>query len=114
MAGRRVTSPEVWSGDLDRRISLLRPLFNQWQDEIIGWEKVADVWAGFNSTYGYEIMASLRTIMIVQITVVIRYRNDIDQRWRLKDEQGITYEINGMLNTLNRYSQWQLLCTRVD
>jgi SPP1 family predicted phage head-tail adaptor len=105
-------NPEVYAGDLDRRVTLLSPVYSDYQDEIIDWTPVADVWASMTPNFGQEINEAGRTVAVSQIPVVIRYRADIDARWRL--QMGTRFfEIAAILNPLERRAQLQLTCKEV-
>jgi len=92
----------IESGALDKRVTLLSPVYNDTLDEIIGWTAVTRVWAGISPT-----------VAINMITVVIRYRADVDARWRIQDRTH-TYQIKGINNVLRRDVQLQLLCEDVQ
>lgn len=104
--------PEIDAGALDRRVTLVRPVYNQTEDEITGWEQVADVWAAIDPTVGKEINAADRTIATVLVPIVIRYRPDIDARWRVVD-RAHTYQIHSVVDVARRQVQLQLYCEEV-
>lgn len=105
-------NPEINAGPLDKRVTLLAPVYNEFQDEIVDWNPVANVWASMTPNYGQEINEAGRTVAVVQVPVVIRYRRDIDARWRLRLGSR-TFEIAAILNVLERNSQLQLTCKEV-
>lgn len=107
--------PELDAGKLDRRVTLLKPIYKDdaYQDEIADWEAVAEVWAAVQPTTGLETNSSGRTIETVTTSIQIRYRTDIDARWRIQDRE-ITFRISGMLDVLRRHVQWQLNCVEVE
>jgi len=105
-------NPEAEAGTLDKRVTLLKPIYNAYQDEIIDWESVTDVWASMSPNYGQEINEAGRTVAVVQVPVVIRYRSDIDARWRLKLGARV-FEVNAILNAQERGAQLQLTCKEV-
>src|SRR5262245_29199174 len=110
-----ITTPELDAGKLDRRVTLLKPIYKDdtYQDEISDWEPVTDVWAAVQPTYGQEVNTGGRTLMTVQTFIQIRYRTDIDARWRVQDRD-IVYKINGILDVLRRHVQLQLNCMEVE
>jgi SPP1 family predicted phage head-tail adaptor len=107
-----VNNPEIEAGQLDKRVTLLKPIYNDFEDEIVDWEPVADVWASIAPNWAQEIDEARRTVAIQQLPIVIRYRSDIDARWRIRDE-GRTYEIEGPLDIQRRKAQLQLNCRGV-
>src|SRR4029450_1050516 len=106
-------APEIDAGFLDKRITLLRPIYNQFEDEITDWEGVTDVLAGINPQFGQEMNTAGRTVMTVMVPIVIRYRTDIDARWRVQ-HQTVTYRIQGILDIAKRHIQLQLICDEVQ
>jgi SPP1 family predicted phage head-tail adaptor len=104
--------PTVAAGELDRRVALLRPLYNDPEDEITGWEEVAKVWAGIDPNFAQETNEAGRQVESVLVSVVIRYRRDIDPRWRIQDREHL-YEIKGMQDIARRRVRWQLSCQEV-
>lgn len=105
--------PEIDAGSLARRVTLLRPVYNEFQDEITGWDPVADVWAAVNPNFGQEVSEALRTVATVLVPIVIRYRTDIDARWRIRDREQ-EYEVKGKLDIARRHVQLQLSCEEVQ
>jgi len=104
--------PEIDAGSLDRRVTLLRPLYNAVEDEITGWEPVADIWAAVHPNFGQEINESGRTVASVLVPIVIRYRTDIDARWRIRDREK-EYEVKAKLDIARRHVQLHLSCEEV-
>jgi SPP1 family predicted phage head-tail adaptor len=104
---------ELTAGLLDQRVDLLAPLYNDPDDdEITGWQLVDTVWASVKPNYALEQNESGRTIAVVAGPIVIRYRSDIDHRWRI--QRGThTYEIEGIVNVASRGAQLQLTCKEV-
>jgi SPP1 family predicted phage head-tail adaptor len=105
-------APQIDAGALDKRVTLLQPVYNEFEDEITGYVPVADVWAGINPIYPQEQGEAGRIIATVMVTVTIRYRTDLDDRWRIQDRD-LTYEIKGMLDVMRRHVQLQLNCLEV-
>jgi SPP1 family predicted phage head-tail adaptor len=108
---------EINAGELDRRVTLYRPMYGTYEDEIVGWEPVAEVWAAVNpelATGGArEGTEAARTVASKSIPIVIRYRNDIDARWRIEDGDA-RYEVRGMLDVARRHVQLQLTCEEIQ
>jgi len=105
-------SPDINAGALDRRVTLLRPLYGEFKDEITGWEVVGDVWAAVNPEEAREQNEAGRTIATAGVPVIIRYRADIDARWRIRDRE-TEYEVRGILDIARRHVQLQLICEEV-
>jgi SPP1 family predicted phage head-tail adaptor len=109
-----ITVAELDAGKLDRRVALLRPVYkDEFQDEITDYEEVTKVWAAVQPTYGFEQNTAGRTAESVTTAIVIRYRTDIDARWRVQD-RSMVFRIVGMLDVLRRHVQWQLNCVEVE
>jgi SPP1 family predicted phage head-tail adaptor len=116
-----VRTPELDTGKLDKRVTLLRPVYaNAYQDEILVgedgelvYEPVADVWASVGPNFGQEMgNEGARTVATKMVPVVIRYRSDIDERWRILDREH-TYSIDAILDVQRRRSQLQLACKEI-
>lgn len=101
------------AGDLDKRVTLMRPIYNDIQDEIIDWEPVAEVWALVEPGFSQEINEAGRTVAIGTVTVTMRYRPDIDARWQIVDHEH-TYQIRGMSDVARRRVQLQITCEEVS
>lgn len=99
----------IAAGAMDRRVKLLRPLYNEFQDEIIGWEEVATVWAAVAPMAEREADDAGRVIGRQNVAVVIRYRADIDARWRVRDRDR-EYEVQGLADALRCGVRLNLLC----
>jgi SPP1 family predicted phage head-tail adaptor len=108
----RLIDPTIGSGDLDKRVTLLSPVYNPEGDEIVSWTAVSDVWAGIDPTFAQEINEAGRTVETVMLTIIIRYRPDIDSRWRIQDHEH-TYEIKGLEDIARRRVQLQISCQEV-
>jgi SPP1 family predicted phage head-tail adaptor len=109
----RRTEPGIDAGTLDKRVTLLAPVYNEFEDEIVDWRPVEEVWAGINANYGREQESSGRTIALTDLPLTIRYRSDVDKRWRVQFG-GRLFDINGILNTLERNERLTLLCQEVE
>lgn len=106
-------NPEILAGILDKRVTLLEPVYNEHQDEITGWRLVTDVWASVTPNFGQEQDEASRTVSVNRLAIVIRYRSDIDARWRLRDGRH-TYEIDALFDVQRRGSQLQLHCKEIQ
>lgn len=104
--------PEISAGSLDKRVTLQRPVYNEFQDEIVDWETVTKVWASVQPSYSQEATEASRTVETGIVAIVIRYRTDIDARWRIQD-QGHTYEVTGMQDITRRRVQLSIACKEV-
>ena len=109
-----VRNPELEAGTLDKRVTLLRPVYaNGYQDEIESYEPVADVWASVTPNYGQEIPnEGGRQVATKLLPVIIRYRSDIDARWRIRDGEH-EYGIDSILDVQRRRSQLQIACKEI-
>jgi SPP1 family predicted phage head-tail adaptor len=105
--------PGIEAGVLDKRVTLLQPDYNTELDEITDWTPVATVWAGIMPAAVRETNQAGRTIAITMIGIVIRFRTDIDARWRIQDRDR-TYQIRGIDDVLRRHVQLQLTCEEVQ
>ena len=109
----RQPDPTLAAGDMDRRVTLLRPVTNEYGDEITGWEAVADVWAGIEpGTSGTEVTEADRTVETVPTEITIRYRTDVDARWRVQDRDHL-FEIRGIADISRRRASLILNCMEV-
>ena len=100
------------AGDLDTRVTLLSPVYNEFEDEIVDWTPVTEVWAAINPSYGQEMTGSDRTVSVLQVPIVIRFRTDIDSRWRVRDRNH-EYEIKAIVDVARMGVQLQLICDEV-
>lgn len=106
--------PEIDAGALDRRVTLLRPVYaNEFEDEISGFEAVTDVWAAVNPQTGREQNEASRTVATTEVPIIIRYRTDIDARWRIQDRD-VQFEVKSKLDIARRHVQLQLNCEEVQ
>ena len=93
-------------------MSLLRPLYNEAQDEITGWENLGQVWANVSPTMGVEGSGSGRVVSQMYLIITIRYRADVDARWRITD-RAATYEIESKQIPHDRLAALRLNCKEV-
>jgi SPP1 family predicted phage head-tail adaptor len=106
-------NPEIEAGILDRRVSILKPVYNEFQDEITGWEPIGSCWAGIAPLFGSEQNEAGHTVATTQHQITIRFRRDIDKRFRLLDG-GRTYQIEAILDIQRRQAQLLLTCKEVE
>jgi SPP1 family predicted phage head-tail adaptor len=105
--------PSVGAGELDRRVTLLQPVYaNEYEDEIVDWQSVADVWANVDPAASSEIDEAGRVVSRVTVPIVIRYRTDIDARWRVQDRDQI-YQIRSIADVARRHVRLALACEQV-
>lgn len=105
--------PGIEAGTLDKRVTLLAPIYNADLDEIIGYNAIATVWAAIMPSAARETTQAGRTSSITYVPIVIRFRDDIDARWRVQDRDR-TYSIKGIDDVLRRHVQLQLNCEEVE
>jgi SPP1 family predicted phage head-tail adaptor len=106
------TDPTIGAGDLDGLVTLLAPQYNQYEDEITGWAPVTKIWAAIAPVFSMEVSEASRDVEVVTMTVRIRYRTDIDARWRIQDGAH-TYQVNGIQNVAGRNITLLLQCREV-
>jgi SPP1 family predicted phage head-tail adaptor len=105
-------SAAIDAGILDRRVTLLKPIYNAPEDEVVNWEEVAEVWAGVDPNSGQEVDEAGRMVATLAVPIVIRYRTDIDARWRIRDGDA-EYEVKAKVDVLRRHVHLQLTCQEV-
>ena len=104
---------ELEAGILDKRVSLLAPVYaEEFQDEIADWQEAARVWAAVEPAAGNEQNEAGRMIGVAAVSVTIRFRADLDLRWRIRDGPH-TYEILAIQDTARRRAQLKLSCAEV-
>ena len=101
------------AGKLDKRVTLLAPVYSEFEDEIVDWTTVATVWAAVNPNWGQEVSEAARTVATTLVMVVIRWRGDLDARWRVQDGVHL-YEINSFADVARRRVQLQLNCKEIQ
>ena len=112
MPGLRKPDPRINAGDLDRRVTLLKPIYNDWSDEIVDWQAVITVWASIEPIQSLEMGEALSTIANTDMTIRIRYRDDVDARWRIR-HRNFVYQVRGLMNVIARREQLELACRLV-
>lgn len=103
------------AGDLDKRVTLLSPVYNEHQDEIVDWTPVTTVWAAIASADAQlnEPTESGRSVAVKRIDVTMRYRADINATWRLALGSRI-FEVLGMRNARELNVRLDVECREVD
>ena len=104
--------PTIDAGSLDKRVTLLAPIYNEFQDEIVDWNPVATVWAFVDPNFAQELNEAARNVETVLVPIIIRYRSDVDARWRVKDREKL-YEVKGRADFERRHVKLQLFCEEV-
>jgi len=109
----RSVPAQLDAGKLDRRVTLLKPIYNSYGDEITGWEAVADVWAAVTVSTGREQNEADRIVALTTAYVIIRHRTDVDARWRVQDGP-YTWEVRALADLSRLRVTLQLTCTEVQ
>jgi SPP1 family predicted phage head-tail adaptor len=101
------------AGPLDRRVTLQRPAETRGAagDSLIGYQTVAEVWAGKRDMRGREVLAAGATLAEVETLITIRWRSDIRPAWRVLLD-GRAYDIQGMAE-VGRRDGLELRCVAV-
>ena len=105
--------PDIDAGTLDKRVTLLVPQYNGELDEIVSYAAVTTVWAGIAPSTAHEVNQAGRTVAVTAVAIAIRFRTDIDARWRIQDRDR-TYQIKGIDDVARRHVQLQLTCEEVS
>lgn len=101
------------TGDLDKRVTLLAPVYStESEDEIVDWQPMATIWASLEPIAAQEKGEGMATVGVTGIPVRIRYRRDLDLRYRLQFGQRVL-EIAGIVDPLERHEQLELNCKEV-
>jgi SPP1 family predicted phage head-tail adaptor len=103
---------ELEAGTLDKRVTLLRPTYAEFEDEITGYESISDVWANVKVEAGREQSEAGRLVVTAPVTVTIRFRDDVDARCRVADGSH-TYRIVGIADPARRKAQLVLSCEEI-
>jgi len=112
-ASKQFTDPGLNTGELDQRLTLLKPVYNEWNDEIVSYLPTVTVWGSVDYQFGREQTEAARGIGLTDIVVRIRWGPEIDKRYRLEHRSN-TYEVVGILNILARNEQLRLQCKWVE
>jgi SPP1 family predicted phage head-tail adaptor len=104
---------DIDAGDLDRRVQLLAPVYaDEFEDEIVGWQVMATVWAGIRPAAQDEVNEAGRVVSRVSVPVVIRYRSDIDARWRIQDRDQI-YQVRSVADAGRQQTRLDIQCEQI-
>ena len=76
----------------------------------INWATTAEVWAQRLDRVGLERYVASVEIETVDAAFMIRYREDISAAWRIVDDNGDVWDVQGVLETERR--RWQLVTVR--
>jgi SPP1 family predicted phage head-tail adaptor len=112
MPSDSLKSSRTDAGALDKRVVLLQPVYNASGDEISDWVAAATVWAAVEPVYAQEMTEAARMVETSLVTVTIRYRSDVNARWRILDHEH-TYQIRGLVDPLRRRERLMLRCAEV-
>ena len=76
---------------LRHRVTLLEPTYTRdshGQRKISSWSEVAEVWADVREVSGREVWRENHPAAETDVTVAIRYRNDVATSWRVQWQPG--------------------------
>ena len=105
-------TPELEAGSLDKYVTLLKPVYNEWQDEIPSWEAYAQTWAAIHPAVAQETSDAGRMVSSTHVPITIRYRTDIDARWRIQDGPHM-YEVITIADPERRRARLDMVCREV-
>jgi SPP1 family predicted phage head-tail adaptor len=105
-------SSRIAAGDLDKRVTLLSPVLSDTQDEVTDWTPAATVWAAIEPVFAQEVNEGARTVETSLVTITIRYRSDIDARWRIADREH-TYQVRGLVDVTRRREELLIRCAEI-
>ncbi len=105
--------PTIAAGDLDKRVTLLQPVYSAYEDEITEWASVSDVWAAIDPVAGREVEVSGKTTAVAEVMVTIRYRTDIDKRWRIQYGSRL-FKVSAIRTVDTRNVRMILDCSEVE
>src|SRR5262252_1852254 len=103
---------EIEAGLLNQRVMLLAPVYNADGDEITSWQTVEKVWAAVEPAGGTQLALANQDISELPVQVRIRFRRDIDARWRIQDGPH-TYEVQAVADVSRRQATLALNCREV-
>jgi head-tail adaptor len=69
--------------------------------------------AQFDPDFGHEVVSAGRTVALGHTTIAIRWRTDIDARWRIL-YRNRTFMIQGIVNVIERNETLALNCQEVE
>lgn len=92
---------------------LLSPVMNADNDEIESWTEAGEVWAAVAAAAGDETFEAGRTVAKAKVMVTIRYRTDLDVRWRIRDRD-LTYQIRSRTDVARLHVSLELACEEIQ
>lgn len=101
-------------GELRQRVTIQRRTVvrDSYGGETITWADVAEVWAKISAIGGREYFAAGQTLAESTFILIMRYRTDVKQSWRLQNSKGTLYDIQTVIPNAN-YSMMTLGCIEV-
>ena len=76
----------------------------------VAYTNEATVWGAIEPLSGRELFAQQQIQAEARVRIVLRYRSDIDETWRIKDGDGLYYNVLDVMNENSRDRQLILLC----
>jgi SPP1 family predicted phage head-tail adaptor len=76
---------------------------------VVGWSTEATVWGSIEPLSGREYFSQQQVQAEARVRIVIRYRSDVDETWRIKHD-GLYYNIIDPLNENTRDRMLILMC----
>lgn len=100
----------VTASALDQRVILQQPdiSYDEIGGQVVSWQDVATLWASIEPLRGREIFENRRFEARSTVRIVMRYRNDVDERKRLK-KGSVIYHILQVLNRDERNHTLEIL-----
>lgn len=99
------------AGRLNRRVVIQQRLAaeNELGEKVSGWQNVATVWANIMQKSGMETIRSEMEMSVVNTSIRIRYRTDINAGMRVADGSTI-YEIRSVVLDRQSKQYVDLIC----
>jgi SPP1 family predicted phage head-tail adaptor len=101
-------------GELRTRIALQQRSVTQNAGgfQVEAWATATEVWARWENVHGSEVWAAQSTRAVQPATVLIRYRADVDETWRVL-RAGLAFEIVSLDDIQNRHEYIELKVRRM-
>lgn len=102
------------AGRLRHQVDIQQPVEAQnafGEPEVTWTDVVTGIWAGIEPLRGREFFASRQTNAEIEARIVMRYRDDVKAKYRIKHRDD-EYYIDTIINVDNRNRELQLMCTR--
>jgi len=98
-------------GRLNKRVTLQQPTRVQSLSGQVSntWSDIATVWAAVEPLKGKDLWQSQQVQSLVTATITIRYRTDVDDKWRIKF-RGRFFNIGQKIDIEEKHEYLQLLC----